>query len=74
MTGQPPHHAMSEASVSPEPTVSPEPFAGAERTAGLSSPRGQELTIEELESEIAESEALVQDLNQRLKETAEGAR
>lgn len=35
-----------------------------------SAPQPAELSLEELEAEIAQAEALVHDLNQRLKQTA----
>ncbi|MBO0595235.1 hypothetical protein I2485_09530 [Nesterenkonia sp. E16_7] len=38
------------------------------------SPEEPTLSLEELETEIAQAEALVQDLNQRLKQTAEDRR
>lgn len=48
--------------------------SGAEPEPQLAAEQASELSLEELESEIAEAEALVQDLNQRLRQTADGAR
>ncbi|PRZ12733.1 hypothetical protein [Nesterenkonia sandarakina] len=48
--------------------------SGAESEPQLAAEQASELSLEELESEIAEAEALVQDLNQRLRQTADGAR